>query len=167
MKDDTTDNNLKQDSQIIINVQYVKDLSFESPGAPFTLTSMKNQPQVDLSLDVSMQKIQTDNYEVCIEIKATVKSEDKEVFLIELKYAGLFTLLNIPEEHLEGLLFVHCPSILFPFARRIVADASRDGGFQPLMIDPVDFLAFYNLKKPQLDASKAEAANNNVAAITQ
>jgi preprotein translocase subunit SecB len=128
---------------------------------------MKNQPQVDLSLDVSMQKIQTDNYEVCIEIKATVKSEDKEVFLIELKYAGLFTLLNIPEEHLEGLLFVHCPSILFPFARRIVADASRDGGFQPLMIDPVDFLAFYNLKKPQLDASKAEAANNNVAAITQ
>jgi preprotein translocase subunit SecB len=155
MKDNTLDNTQPPNSQVIINVQYVKDLSFESPAAPFSLTSMKSQPQVDLSLDVSMQKIQTDNYEVCIEIKSTIKSEDKDVFLIELKYAGLFTLLNIPEEHLEGILFVHCPSILFPFARRIVADVSRDGGFQPLMIDPVDFLAFYNLKKPQLDAAKA------------
>jgi len=148
-------NELNANSQIVINAQYVKDLSFESPAAPFSLTSLKDQPKVELNLDVQSGKIQENNYEVVIEIKAKVSTEDKDVFLIDLKYGALFTLTNIPEEHLEGILFVHCPSIMFPFARRIVADVTRDGGFQPLMIDPIDFMAFYNSKKEQLNPANS------------
>jgi preprotein translocase subunit SecB len=146
---------LNQNSQIVINAQYIKDLSFESPSSPFSLTSLKDAPKVELNLDVTSSKLQNDNYEVVIEIKSSVKSEDKDVFLIDLKYGALFTLTNIPEEHLESVLFVHCPSIMFPFARRIVADVTRDGGFQPLMIDPIDFLAFYNNKKAQAELAHA------------
>jgi preprotein translocase subunit SecB len=143
------DQNNNQNGQIAINIQYVKDLSFENPDAPASLTSIKEAPKVDLNLDIEANKLQEGVFEVVLDIKSTVKVDDKTIFAIELKYAGVFSFINIPEDQVEPLLFVHCPNIIFPFARRVVADVTRDGGFQPLMIDPIDFFSLYQKRKQQ------------------
>jgi preprotein translocase subunit SecB len=154
-ENDNFEQNNNQNSQIAINVQYVKDLSFENPNAPMSLTSIKEQPKVDLNLDIEAHKLQENVYEVVLEIKSSVKVGESNIFAVDLKYAGVFTLVNIPEDQVEALLFVHCPSILFPFARRVVADVTRDGGFQPLMIDPIDFFALYQKRKSDGEVQKA------------
>jgi preprotein translocase subunit SecB len=131
---------------IAINAQYTKDLSFENPNAPASL-ALKTQPSVELGLDIHVSRMPEDNvFEVALHIDAKGSSEDKPLFIIELVYAGVFTLINIPDEDKDMLLAIHCPSMLFPFARKIVADATQDGGFQPLMIDPIDFGALYHKK---------------------
>ncbi|MFN7037949.1 MAG: protein-export chaperone SecB [Alphaproteobacteria bacterium] len=144
-------NNDNQNSsgQVTIIAQYIKDKSFENPNAPVNLTALKTQPAIELNLDLSAKALSENNYEVAMQIKAKAASEDKVLFLVDLTYAGLFLLDNIPEEHKEFILLVQCPSIIFPFARRIIADDTRDGGFQPLMIDPVDFSVLYARKKQQ------------------
>ncbi len=132
---------------ISVNAQYVKDLSFENPGAPGSLASLKSAPQIDLSLDLNVQKMSEDNYyEVEIAISAKAALEEKTLFLVDLKYAGVFNLINIPEDQVQVLLAVHCPSIIFPYARKILVDVTQDGGFQPLMLDPVDFGVLYSKK---------------------
>jgi preprotein translocase subunit SecB len=138
--------------QIRTNVQYVKDLSFENPNAPVSLLNIKNNPSVDLNLDVSVAAIQEDTFEVSIRVNAGVKSDDMQCFVLDLTYAGIFTLLNIPEEQKELALLVTCPTLLFPFARSVVSNSTREGGFQPLMIDPVDFYSLY-LNKKQTSAA--------------
>jgi preprotein translocase subunit SecB len=131
---------------IAINAQYIKDLSFENPGAPASL-AIKNQPNVELGLDIHVSRLPEDNvFEVALHIDAKGSSDEKPLFIVELVYAGVFTLINIPDEDKDMLLAIHCPSMLFPFARKIVADATQDGGFQPLMIDPIDFGALYHKK---------------------
>lgn len=132
---------------ISVNAQYIKDLSFENPGAPGSLVNNEDQPKIDLALDLNIQKMPEDDYfEVEISIHAKAVSEDKTLFIIDLKYAGVFHLMNIPADQTEMLLAVHCPAILFPFARKIIADATQSGGFQPLMIDPIDFGVLYSKK---------------------
>ncbi len=132
---------------ISVNAQYVKDLSFENPSAPGSLVNMNGQPQIDLALDLNIQKMTEDGYfEVEIIINAKATNENKTLFIIDLVYAGVFHLINVPEEQTQMLLAVHCPSILFPFARKIIADSTQDGGFQPLMIDPIDFGVLYSKK---------------------
>jgi preprotein translocase subunit SecB len=143
MAQENTEQNLPH---ISVNAQYIKDLSFENPGAPGTLATVKN-PQVDLSLDLHISKLPEDNFfEVEISIEAKAENEDKILFVVDLKYAGVFNLVNIPEEQKELLLAVHCPAMIFPFARKIIADVTQDGGFQPLMIDPIDFGILYHKK---------------------
>lgn len=133
---------------VAINTQYVKDLSFENPGAPLILTKIKSPPKIDLSLDVKANNIHENNYEVAISITAKALLEEETLFVVELEYAGLFTLTNVNDDaQKEQILLIYCPSLLFPFARSIVADATRDGGFQPLMINPVDFGALYMKQK--------------------
>ena len=135
---------------IAVNAQYIKDFSFENPGAPGSLANMDKSPQIDLALDLSIQKLpEEDYYEVEISISAKALSNQKTLFVVDLKYAGVFNLINIPEEQIQMLLAVHCPSIIFPYARKIIADATQDGGFQPLMIDPVDFGVLYSKKMMQ------------------
>ena len=135
---------------IAVNAQYIKDFSFENPGAPGSLASMDKSPQIDLALDLNIQKLpEEDYYEVEISISAKALSNQKTLFVVDLKYAGVFNLINIPEEQIQMLLAVHCPSIIFPYARKIIADATQDGGFQPLMIDPVDFGVLYSKKMMQ------------------
>jgi preprotein translocase subunit SecB len=132
---------------ITVNAQYVKDLSFENPGAPGTLVAMSNAPQIDLSLDLNIKKMQEESYfEVEMSINAKATNNNNTLFIVDLKYAGVFHLINIPEDQLQIILAVHCPAIIFPYARKIIADATQDGGFQPLMIDPVDFGALYSRK---------------------
>lgn len=143
----TSENKEQQDlPHIAVNAQYIKDLSFENPGAPGSLTGVKT-PQVDLSLDLHISKLPEENFfEVEISIEAKAVHEENPMFIIDLKYAGVFNLINIPEEQKELLLAVHCPAMIFPFARKIVADVTQDGGFQPLMIDPIDFGILYHKK---------------------
>ena len=132
---------------ISVNAQYIKDLSFENPGAPGSLVNMDSPPQIDLALDLNIQRMPEDGYfEVEIIINAKATNESKTLFIIDLIYAGVFHLVNVPEEQIQMLLAVHCPAIIFPFARKIIADATQDGGFQPLMIDPIDFGVLYSKK---------------------
>jgi preprotein translocase subunit SecB len=131
---------------IAVNAQYIKDLSFENPGAPASLIDTSN-PQIDLYLDLKITPLPEENFfEVLIVIEAKAKNDQGTHYIIDLKYAGIFHLINIAPEQKEIILAVHCPSMIFPFARKIIADMTQDGGFQPLMIDPIDFGALYNKK---------------------
>ncbi|HJK87576.1 MAG TPA: protein-export chaperone SecB [Candidatus Megaira endosymbiont of Hartmannula sinica] len=127
--------------------QYIKDLSFENPNAPFIMENKEDKPKIDLSLDVDINQQQEENFfEVRIMINAKASINDKVMFIIDLDYAGIFNLMNFPKDKIEPILAVHCPSVLFPFARKIIADTTQGGSFQPLMIDPIDFSILYNKK---------------------
>lgn len=123
--------------------QYVKDLSFENPNAPKSLVAAAEKPAIDVHIDLKAQKMRDDLYEVTLHISANAKSGSDGLFLVDLAYAGLFTVMNIPEEKMEQILMVDCPFVLFPYARRIVSDVTRDGGFPPLMLEPIDFFTMY------------------------
>jgi preprotein translocase subunit SecB len=126
-----------------ILAQYVKDLSFENPNAPGSL-QMQGQPKIEINVNVNARAGGQDMYEVELKIDATARDpEDRLAFQVELLYAGLFRLTGAPQEAIEPFLIVEAPRILFPFARRVVADAVRDGGFPPLMLEPIDFGGLY------------------------
>lgn len=145
---------------IAVNAQYIKDFSFENPGAPATLANLSGTPQIDLALDLNIQKMPEEDYfEVEISINAKAVSEKTTLFIVDLKYAGVFNLINIPEDQIQMLLAVHCPAIIFPYARKIIADVTQDGGFQPLMIDPVDFGVLYS--KKMMEAEEHDKSNEN------
>jgi preprotein translocase subunit SecB len=149
---------------VSVEAQYVKDLSFENPGAPASLTKTKSAPQIDLSLDIEVHKLSDDNiYEVVLNTQAKALIEGQTLFLVELKYAGIFTLRNFDDAQKSMMLAVYAPSILFPFARKIIADATQSGGFQPLMIDPIDFASLYEKKLAQDNLSKT---NNPTSPIS-
>ena len=134
---------------LLLNVQYTRDLSFEVPGAPEIFINLKEQPRVDLSLDVQARPVQggSNVYEVCLQIRADAKAGDTPCFIAELAYCGVFT-VNVPQEHLEPVLLVECPRLLFPFARNILAEVTRDGGFPPVMLSPIDFFALWQSRRP-------------------
>ena len=141
------DNSSQERPHISVNAQYIKDLSFENPSAPNSLVSITKNPQIDLSLDLNISPLpEEDFFEVELSIEAKAFNENQTLFVIELKYAGIFHLINVNDEEKNLLLAIHCPAMIFPFARKIIADVTQDGGFQPLMIDPIDFGALYNKK---------------------
>ena len=123
--------------------QYVKDLSFESPGAPQSLRARSTPPNINIGVAVQARQIQPNEHEVELRVNAKAVDGDATLFEIELIYAGVFRIANIPEDSLRPFMMIECPRFLFPFARQIVSDASRHGGFPPLMIDPIDFAAMY------------------------
>lgn len=134
--------------RVQIVAQYVKDLSFENPGAPATITT---RPNIDLSVDLQARRMEGTLFEVELKLRINAKSnEDKPVFLLELVYAGMFQIVNVPDDVLQQLLLIEGPHILFPFARRIISDAVRDGGMPPLMIEPIDFAGLYRSKQAQM-----------------
>ena len=125
--------------QLIINAQYIKDLSFENPRAPNSLRQQAAQPAVDINVDVKAQALGPENYEVLLTIKAGAKVQDETLFLVELAYGAIITARNVPQELLSAVVLVETPRLMFPFARNIIASTTRDGGFPPLMINPIDF----------------------------
>lgn len=125
--------------QLIINAQYIKDLSFENPRAPNSLRQQAVQPAVDINVDVKAQGLGPENYEVLLTIKASAKVQDETLFLAELAYGAIITVRNVPQELLSAIVLVETPRLMFPFARNIIAATTRDGGFPPLMINPIDF----------------------------
>jgi len=147
--------------QVTLNVlaQYIKDLSFESPNAPKSLQPDKTQqPRLEVSVNVQASGSGEDLYEVVLHLEAHARTDDSVVYNIELLYGGMFRIKGASQEILQPILFIDCPSILFPFARRVIADISRDGGFPPLMLDPIDFRTLYrrNLENAQKEASSSK-----------
>jgi preprotein translocase subunit SecB len=125
--------------QLIINAQYIKDFSFENPRAPQSLIQPTAQPSVDINVDVKAQNLGPNVFEVILTINVTARAQEDPVFLVELAYGTVVTVQNTPAEMLAALILVETPRIVFPFARAIIANATRDGGFPPLMINPIDF----------------------------
>ena len=130
--------------------QYVKDLSFENPNGATIAREEHEAPEVEMNISVTTENIAEDSYEVALNIHAEAVTEGRTLFMVELTYCGLFKLVNIPAERVETVLRVHCPTLLFPFARHIVADATRHGGYPPLLINFIDFGSIYQktAKKP-------------------
>ena len=136
--------------QLNVLAQYTKDLSFENPNAPTSLGQQQQQPAINIQINVSANNLSENEYEVILSIEGKAESAGKVMFSFDLAYAGVFRIVNVPKENLHPLVMIECPRLLFPFAREIVASAVRDGGFPPLMIDPIDFVALYRQKMSEL-----------------
>jgi preprotein translocase subunit SecB len=170
---------------LVVNIQYVKDLSFEVPGAPQIFSQLRAQPQVNINLDVQARRVQEGQsvFEVALVIRAEAHEAaapgagqagngaavavPPTVFVAELTYAGVFTLNGLPENAVEPVLLVECPRILFPFARNILSDVTRDGGFPPVLLQPIDFVALWQARRAQAPTGTAQpetAPSGTVAA---
>lgn len=136
---------------VVVNAQYIKDLSFENPLNPIVLSKLATQPKLDVSLDIKVNNIEQDRYEVVLHISAKTVAENKTLFLTEIAYAGLVTIRNMSPQNLESALLVYVPSLLFPFARRILADTTREGSLPPLFLDPIDFATLYVQRKNKMN----------------
>lgn len=151
--------NTELENYLNVNVQYVKDISFENPKAPMSFTT-NEVPQMDVNVDLNVQSFEKDLYEVALAIQVSAKAKEEKVFLIELTYAGLFTAKFQNKEDLEKVLLVQCPHILFPYARRIISDMTRDGGYAPLYVNPIDFMHLYLQNKDKIVKPQAEKPAN-------
>ncbi len=129
--------------QVNVIGQYIKDLSFECPDATRFFRGPGKNPNLQINFNVQVRNLQQDAYEVALSLEGEAKSEEGVLYNIELIYAGAFILRNLPAEAIQPVLFIECPALLFPFVRRIVADLSREGGFPPLLLDPIDFAGLY------------------------
>ena len=134
---------------IRILAQFVKDLSFENPRAPESLRGGAPPPQIELGVELNAQARDGGLYEIDLKLTATARRETDPVFQVELLYAGLFQIIGVESEDLEQVLLIECPRYLFPFARRLIADLSAEGGYPPLMLEPIDFAAIYLARKAQ------------------
>ncbi|GAA4642863.1 protein-export chaperone SecB [Pontixanthobacter gangjinensis] len=141
--------------------QYVKDLSVENPNAPASF-QYTDQPQIDLQFNIAAKPVNDEVHEVELKINVSAKAEQGSVYLVELAYCGLVGMRNMPEEQMHAFMYAEGPRLLFPFARRVIADATRDAGFQPLMLDPVDFNGLY-MQQLQQKAEQEAAAGGTPA----
>lgn len=132
--------------------QYVKDLSFENPNAP-AVYQWQEQPNIDVQFNISSEKPGEDIYEVALKIEVKATADQGTAFAVDLVYGALFGVRNVPQDQIHPFLFAEAPRLVFPFARRVLADAVRDGGFPPLLLDPIDFNGLY---MQQLQARSAE-----------
>ena len=145
---------------IQINAQYIKDLSFEAPSTPNIFSEMQqNAPDVTINVDVNAHPVENNVFEVQLHIKATCEVNKNTAFISELVYGGIFT-INVPAENTQAILLIECPRLLFPFARNIIADTTRDGGFPPLMMAPVDFVAMFQKQASIYNKEKKENISN-------
>ena len=128
--------------------QYVKDLSVENPNAPESF-QWQDQPQLDVQFNIGAEQVNEEIHEVELKISATSKTERGTAFLVELSYCGLVGMRNLPDEQIHAFIYAEAPRMLFPFARRVIADVTSDGGFPPFMLDPIDFAGVYAARKAQ------------------
>ncbi len=143
---------------IRIAAQYIKDLSFENPNSPQSLAQQSGPPDIQVGIDVQARGLDQTNFEITLRVTGNAKFGDQTAFVVELLYGSVFVLENIPQESLEPICLIECPRLIFPFARRVLADVTRDGGFPPLLLDPIDFVSLYQRNKAnQNPAAGAEA----------
>ena len=159
MNENNTENN-QQLAPVVINAQYVRDISFEAPHVPQIFTELKSSPEIAVNVDVQAAKMQDNVIEVTLKIKTEAKVETKTAFLCEVEY-GCIAGVNVPAEHVEPILLIEIPRLLFPFARNIIADLTRESGFPPLMINPIDFVGLYHQRLAEMQKQK-EAENKTV-----
>jgi preprotein translocase subunit SecB len=128
---------------LYLRAQYIKDLSFENPRAPASIFSLREAPAMDVNVGLSVQRLDESVYELTIQVAVRAVAEKTTVFLSDLAYAGVLELKNVPAESVEQAVFVQGAQLIYPFARRVIADITRDGGFPPLQLEPIDFMAMY------------------------
>lgn len=144
--------------ELHVLAQYTKDLSFENPNAPHSLLALQNQqPDIDLQINVQANPLADTDFEVVLHVEGRAMHEGKLMFGVDLSFAGVFRIQNVPQESMHPVVMIECPRMLFPFAREIVANAVRNGGFPPLLLDPVDFVGLYrqNMARAQAQAPSA------------
>jgi preprotein translocase subunit SecB len=146
--------------QLTVVSQYVKDFSFENPNAPQSLVPRQEQPQIGIQINVSATPLSEPDIEVVIKHEGKAAAATTVLFRFELEFAGVFRIRNVPQESLNPVVLIECPRLLFPFAREIIATAVRNGGFPPLLLDPVDFVSLYRQKMAQAQPAPASAAHS-------
>ena len=154
---ETSNDDTNTTRQIVVHAQYIKDLSFENPNAPRVLIEGASQPDVEITVNVGAQLLGDNQYEITLNIAAKATANDTALFLVDLTYAGLVSPQSTPSNEINALIMIEAPRLLFPFARAIISDCTRDGGFMPLNIQPVDFVAVYQHNLAQ----QAAAQTNN------
>jgi preprotein translocase subunit SecB len=137
--------------------QYLKDLSFENPNAPRSLAPPDKPPNIQVQVNVDAKQLAPTDFEVSLKLDAKAGEGADVLFKLDLEYAGVFRLTNIPQEQVHPIVMIECPRLLFPYVRQIVSDATRDGGFPALFLDPIDFVGLYQQKAAE--AAKAQGAN--------
>jgi preprotein translocase subunit SecB len=143
----------QQQPMLQVLAQYIKDLSFENPNAPRSLTPGTQQPEINVNINVEANQLNEPDIEVTLKIECKAQLAGSVLFNFELAYGGVFRIQNVPQENVHPLVLIECPRLLFPFARQIVADAVRDGGFPPLLLQPVDFVSLYQQRMAEMQAA--------------
>jgi preprotein translocase subunit SecB len=139
--------------QLNVLAQYVKDLSFENPNAPGSLQQQSQAPKINIQINVNAKPLAQNDFEVELKIEGRAEVPNLFLFSFDLLYAGVFKIQNVPQENVHAIVMIECPRLLFPFAREIIATAVRDGGFPPLMLDPVDFVSLYRQNMERANAA--------------
>ena len=149
--------------QLNVLVQYVKDLSFENPNAPHSLQQeqQQQQPAINIQINVNATPLSESDIEVVLKLEGKAETAGKILFAFDLSYAGVFRIQNVPQESVHAVVMIECPRLLFPFAREIVANSVRNGGFPPLMLDPVDFVSLYRQRMSEMQPQVGEAPAQN------
>ncbi len=160
MNENNTEHNLQQ-ATIMINAQFVKDISFEAPHVPHIFTQIKTNPEINVSVNVDASRVEESTFQVGLKIKAEAKVEEKIAFLCEIDYACIVQ-VKAPQEHIEPILLIEIPRLLFPFARNILADLTRESGFPPLMINPIDFVGLYQKRKQEQQEQQNQQENQTI-----
>jgi preprotein translocase subunit SecB len=141
--------------QLTVLGQYIKDFSFENPNAPRSLAPTQTQPALNIQINVGVGQLAETDFEVTLKLEGKAEAEGSVLFAFDLTFAGIFRIQNVPQENLHPLVMIECPRLLFPFAREIIATAVRNGGFAPLLLDPVDFVALYQQRMGQAQPQPA------------
>lgn len=144
--------------------QYVKDMSVENPNAP-DVFQWPEAPQIDIQFNIGADPVSSDVHEVTLKMTITAASQRGKAYIVDLAYCGLVGMRNVPEEQAHAFLYAEAPRLLFPFARRVVADAVRDAGFPPLMLDPIDFNGVY-IQRLQARRAEEAAGGEPIAPVT-
>ena len=140
--------------QLNVLAQYTKDLSFENPNAPSSLTPQPTPPQISIQINVNPRQMSATDFEVELKLEGKAELIGSILFAFDLNYGGVFRLVNIPQENLGPLLMIECPRLLFPFAREIISTAIANGGFPPLLLHPIDFVALYQRRIAEMQAGQ-------------
>ena len=141
--------------QLNVVAQYIKDFSFENPNAPQSLAPKQEPPQINIQINVNATPLSDTDIEVVLNLQGKAEHAGSLMFNFELQFGGVFRIRNVPQESLNAIVLIECPRLLFPFAREIVATAVRNGGFPPLLLDPVDFVGLYRQKMEQMEPQPA------------
>ena len=142
-----------QQPQLTVVAQYVKDFSFENPNAPQSLSTTE-APQIGIQINVAANPMNDTDIEVVLKLEGKAEAAGKIMFNFELEFGGVFRIRNVPQDSLNAVVLIECPRLLFPFAREVIATAVRNGGFPPLLLDPVDFVGLYRQKMAQLQPAE-------------
>ncbi|HEY0442481.1 MAG TPA: protein-export chaperone SecB [Xanthobacteraceae bacterium] len=144
--------------QLNVLAQYIKDLSFENPNAPRSLTPGQQPPTINIQINVNAKPVADTDFEVELKLEGKAESGGNVLFSFDLVYAGIFRIQNLPQDQVQPVILIECPRLLFPFAREVIATVVRNGGFPPLLIDPVDFVALYRQRMTELQNQAATPA---------